>query len=255
MTVAFKVVIPARYGSMRLPGKPLLAIAGKPMIAHVCHCAIAADAEEVIVATDDLRIYDCVMALGLNVVMTATTHQSGTERINEVATQMGWDDNTTVVNLQGDEPLIPIAYIKSVAQALGHQNRAGIATLVTKIKDSTELFDTNIVKVVLDKMGYALYFSRAPIPWNRDTFASNRGELSTAMPYFRHIGVYAYTVRFLKQYCGWQPSVLEAIESLEQLRILYHGGSILAKIVATVPVSGVDTQADLERVEQVMLSR
>jgi 3-deoxy-manno-octulosonate cytidylyltransferase (CMP-KDO synthetase) len=249
----FKVVIPARYGSTRLPGKPLLNIAGQPMIAHVCQRAIEAEAEEVVVATDDQRIFDAVSEMGINVVMTDAGHQSGTERINEVAVQLGWNEDDIVVNLQGDEPLIPSAYIKDVALALGNQQKAGIATLAAEIKDIEEVFNPNSVKVVLNKQGYALYFSRAPIPWDRNSFSATGGEIPQSMPYLRHIGMYVYTVKFLKDYCLWQSSVLETVESLEQLRILWYGEQILVKTVAKTPEPGVDTQADLERVEKVML--
>lgn len=163
MNIPFKVVIPARYGSTRLPGKPLLDIAGQPMIAHVCQRAIEAEADEVVVATDDQRIFDQVAKLGLKVVMTDANHQSGTERITEVAVKMGWSDDDIVVNLQGDEPLIPPAYIKDVALALGGQQQAGIATLAAKIIDPEEIFNPNAVKVVINQAGYALYFSRAAI--------------------------------------------------------------------------------------------
>ncbi len=253
MTIPFKVVIPARYGSTRLPGKPLLDIAGLPMIAHVCQRAIEADAEEIVVATDDQRIYDRVADLGLKVVMTDANHQSGTERINEVAETLAWNEKDIVVNLQGDEPLIPPAYIKDVALALGNQQQAGIATLAAEITENEEIFNPNSVKVVLNNAGYALYFSRAPIPWDRNSFTATSGEVSHAMPYLRHIGMYAYTVKFLKNYCSWQPSVLETVESLEQLRILWYGQPILVKTVTKTPPAGVDTQADLERVEKVML--
>jgi len=252
--IPFKVVIPARYGSTRLPGKPLLNIAGQPMIAHVCQRAIEAEAEEVVVATDDQRIFDSVTELGLNVVMTDPGHQSGTERINEVAEKSGWSDDDIVVNLQGDEPLIPPAYIKEVALALGNQQKAGIATLAAEITDVEEVFNPNSVKVVLNKQGYALYFSRAAIPWDRSSFSATGGNIPQAMPYLRHIGMYAYTVKFLKNYCLWQPSVLETIESLEQLRILWYGEQILVQTVAKAPEAGVDTQADLERVDKVMLA-
>ncbi|KAF3981404.1 MAG: 3-deoxy-manno-octulosonate cytidylyltransferase [Methylococcales symbiont of Hymedesmia sp. n. MRB-2018] len=254
MKKPFKVVIPARYGSTRLPGKPLLNIAGKPMIAHVCQRATEANADEVVVATDDQRIFDNVTKLGIKVVMTDINHQSGTERINEVASQMAWQDDDIIVNVQGDEPLIPSAYIKEVAHALASQTQAGIATLASRILDDTELFNTNAVKVVLDRDDYALYFSRAAIPWNRDSFTANSAELSDLMPYLRHIGMYAYTVKFLKSYCSWQPSVLETVESLEQLRILWQGESILVKTVDIAPEAGIDTQADLERVERVVLN-
>jgi len=253
MSIPFKVVIPARYGSIRLPGKPLLDIAGLPMIAHVCQRAIEAEAEEIVVATDDQRIFDRVVDLGLKVVMTDANHQSGTERINEVAETLGWNEKDIVVNLQGDEPLIPPAYIKDVALALGNQQQAGIATLAAEITENEEIFNPNSVKVVLNNAGYALYFSRAPIPWDRNSFTATGGEISNAMPYLRHIGMYAYTVKFLKNYCSWQPSVLETVESLEQLRILWYGQPILVKTVTKTPQAGVDTQADLERVEKVML--
>jgi 3-deoxy-manno-octulosonate cytidylyltransferase (CMP-KDO synthetase) len=253
MKIPFKVVIPARYGSTRLPGKPLLKIAGKPMIYYVCQRAMEAEAEQVVVATDDQRIFDCVSKMGFKVVMTDKNHQSGTERINEVASYMGWHNDDIVVNVQGDEPLIPSAYIKEVAQALGSQTQAGIATLAARISNKTELFNTNAVKVVLDKAGYALYFSRAAIPWDRDAFAENSAKLSDSMLYLRHIGMYAYTVKFLKDYCSWQPSVLETIESLEQLRILWQGESILVKKVEVTPEAGVDTADDLKRVEKAVL--
>ncbi len=253
MDIPFKVVIPARYASTRLPGKPLLNIAGKPMIAHVCQRALEAKAELVVVATDDQRIYDKVNDLGLKVQMTDLNHQSGTERINQVAEQLGWTDETIVVNLQGDEPLIPPSYIKDVALALGSQKKAGIATLAAKIIEEGEIFNPNSVKVVLNKDNYALYFSRAAIPWDRNSFSLSGGEVSKEMPYLRHIGLYAYTVKFLRDYCSWKSSVLETIESLEQLRILWNGESILVKTVTKTPDAGVDTQADLSRVEEVML--
>jgi len=206
-----------------------------------------------VVATDDQRIYDQVTALGLKVVMTDPNHQSGTERITEVAEKMGWGDEEIVVNLQGDEPLIPPAYIRDVALALGAQNQANIATLAAKITDSEEIFNSNAVKVVLNHAGYALYFSRAAIPWDRNSFSATGGIPSHNMPYLRHIGMYAYRVKFLKEYCSWQPSELENVESLEQLRILWYGQQILVKTVAKAPEAGVDTQADLERVESVIL--
>ncbi len=253
MGISFKVVIPARHASTRLPGKPLLDIAGQPMIAHVCQRAIEADAEAVVVATDDQRIFNKVNSLGFQAVMTDPNHQSGTERINQVAEQLDWAENTIVVNLQGDEPLIPPTYIKEVAQALGSQKKAGIATLAAKILEESEIFNPNAVKVVLNKDDYALYFSRAAIPWDRNSFSLSGGKASKTMPYLRHIGMYAYTVKFLKKYCSWQSSVLETVESLEQLRILWYGEPVLVKTVTKTPEAGVDTQADLERVQKVML--
>lgn len=250
MNTGFKVVIPARYGSTRLPGKPLLDIAGKPMIVHVCQRALEADAEQVVVATDDQRIFDAVGALGLQAVMTDGNHQSGTERIAEVARILGWRDEDIVVNLQGDEPLIPPAYIRDAAQALAGQTRAGIATLAAKIADADEIFNPNAVKVVLDKAGYALYFSRAPIPWNRATFPDNHDPAVSQLPHLRHIGMYAYTVGFLQRYCSWPASPLESVEALEQLRILWHGEKIRVEIVDKTPEAGVDTEEDLRRVAQ-----
>ncbi|MDO9167588.1 MAG: 3-deoxy-manno-octulosonate cytidylyltransferase [Methylobacter sp.] len=252
MSVRFKVVIPARYGSTRLRGKPLLNIAGKPMIAHVCERAQEADADEIIVATDDVRIFQAVSDLGFKAVMTCADHQSGTERIAEVAKLCGWAGDEIIVNLQGDEPLIPPTYIRDVAAALAGQQQAGIATLAAKISDPEEIFNPNAVKVVLNKAGYALYFSRAPIPWERDTFTLTGGKPSGKSPYLRHIGLYAYTVDFLNRYCLWDASMLESVESLEQLRILWHSEAVRVKIVDQTPAAGVDTQEDLLRVEQVL---
>jgi 3-deoxy-manno-octulosonate cytidylyltransferase (CMP-KDO synthetase) len=249
MTLRFKVVIPARFASTRLPGKPLLTIAGKPMIAHVCERAQQAGAEEVVVATDDKRIAQTVNALGIKAVMTRADHQSGTERIAEVAELSGWASHDIIVNVQGDEPLIPPQLISDLAHALAGQQQAGIATLAARILDHDEIFNPNAVKVVLNKDGYALYFSRAPIPWDRDGFAENRKQTSDKMPYYRHIGMYAYTVDFLRHYCQWQASVLETIESLEQLRILWYGEAIKVKVVDKTPAAGVDTMEDLARVE------
>ena len=252
MSVPFKVVIPARYASTRLPGKPLLNIAGKPMIVHVCERAQEAGAEEVIVATDNNEIYQTVSALGIKAVMTRTDHQSGTERLAEVAEQCGWDDDQIIVNLQGDEPLIPPEYVYDVAQILASQQHAGIATLAANIEDHQEIFNPNAVKVVLNKAGYALYFSRAPIPWERDAFSTPDKNPSGKQAYLRHIGMYAYRVDFLKRYCSWESSTLESIEALEQLRILWHGEAIIVKVVAKTQPAGVDTPEDLARVDQLM---
>lgn len=252
MSLRFKVVIPARYASTRLPGKPLLNIAGKPMIAHVCQRALEADAEQTIVATDDERIFQAVCELGIKAVMTRPDHQSGTERIAEVAQLCGWADSEIIVNLQGDEPLIPPAIIREVAAALAGQQQAGIATLAAKIINTEEIFNPNAVKVVLNKAGYALYFSRAPIPWERDAFTLSDRNPSGKLPYLRHIGLYAYRVDFLNRYCSWDASPLESVEALEQLRILWHGQEVLVKIVDQSPEGGVDTQEDLRRVERVL---
>ena len=254
MSLNFKVVIPARYGSTRLPGKPLLMLAGKPMIAHVCARAQEAEAGEIVVATDDDRIYQTVIDLGLQAVMTRTDHNSGTERIAEVARLCGWPVDAIIVNLQGDEPLIAPSAIRDVASVLAGQDLAGMATLAANIVDAEDVFNPNAVKVVLNHRRYALYFSRAPIPWDRDNFSLAGGKLSETMPYYRHIGMYAYTVGFLNRYCQWGACALEAVESLEQLRILWHGEAIAVKIVDTVPPAGVDTEEDVLRVERILSS-
>lgn len=254
MSMPFKVVIPARYASTRLPAKPLLDIAGKPMIAHVCERAFEANAEEIIIATDDARIMEAVTKLGFQAVMTCENHESGTERIAEVAEKLGWSDDTIIVNLQGDEPLLPAEYICQVAHALASQSQAGIATLAATIHELQEMFNPNAVKVVLDKNGYALYFSRAPIPWNRAEFSiPPTPDFRTQG--FRHIGLYAYRVDFLKKYCDWEKSPLEQIEALEQLRILWHGEKILVQVVEKTPPAGVDTTEDLQRVRKILGSR
>jgi len=252
MSLAFKVVIPARYASSRLPGKPLLDIAGKPMIAHVCERAKEANADEVVVATDDQRIFQAVSDLGIKAVMTRVDHQSGTERIAEVARLCGWSDDDVIVNLQGDEPLIPPESIREVATALASQKLAGIATLAANIIDSEEIFNPNAVKVVLNQAGYALYFSRAPIPWQRGVFDQVNRTPTGAQPYLRHIGLYAYRVDFLNRYCSWPASILESVEALEQLRILWQGEAILVKVIDKTPEAGVDTHEDLLRVSRVL---
>lgn len=250
MTQKFKVVIPARYASTRLPGKPLLDIAGKPMIVHVCGKALQAGAEDVVVATDDDRILQAVQSIGIKAVMTRADHQSGTERIAEAAELCGWASDDIIVNLQGDEPLIPPEIIRELAGVLASQHQAGIATLAANIVDQEEIFNPNAVKVVLNKDSYALYFSRAPIPWDRDGFKGQGRDVSGKMPYLRHIGMYAYRLGFLQRYCQWQPSILESVESLEQLRILWQGETIKVKVVDKTPPAGVDTPEDLIRVEQ-----
>ena len=251
----FKIVIPARYASTRLPGKPLIDIAGKPMIVHVCERALATQPQDIVVATDDQRIADVVSAIGVQAIMTATEHNSGTERIAEVAQLCGWDDDDIIVNLQGDEPLIPAEYINEVAQVLAEQKQAGIATLAAAIYEPEEIFNTNAVKVVLDKNNYAMYFSRAAIPWDRDGFQQESVQINSAMPYLRHIGMYAYRVSFLQRYVSWEASSLETVESLEQLRILWQGESIIVKTVLKTPEAGVDTKQDLQRVTQRLLSK
>lgn len=254
MTSAFKVVIPARYGSSRLPGKPLLMIAGKPMVFHVCDRAKEAGAAHIVVATDDRRILEAVNGYGFDAVMTRTTHESGTERLAEVAEIFQWHQDDIIVNLQGDEPLIPAEYIALTAQSLAAQSFAGIATLAAEIIEPEEVFNPNAVKVVLDRFNYALYFSRAAIPWDREIFKHKQVDLLKRDTYFRHIGMYAYRVSFLQRYVRWDTSDLERIEMLEQLRILWEGEKILVAKVTKAPEGGVDTPEDLLRVERALLA-
>jgi 3-deoxy-manno-octulosonate cytidylyltransferase (CMP-KDO synthetase) len=250
--MSFKVVIPARYGSSRLPGKPLLDIAGKPMFAHVYARACESSAEEVLIATDDERIATAARAIGAEVVMTSAQHPSGTDRLQEVARIKGWADDAIVVNVQGDEPLIPAVVIEQVAKNLATAKEAGIATLAEPIKDAAQLFNPNIVKLVRDIHGHALYFSRAPMPWARDAFAKDRSQLPEFSVYLRHLGIYAYRVGFLHAYVSWPAAEIEQIESLEQLRALYHGVKIHVDIAAVELPPGVDTAEDLERVRALL---
>ncbi|MBY5993878.1 3-deoxy-manno-octulosonate cytidylyltransferase [Ferrimonas balearica] len=243
--MGFVVVIPARYASTRLPGKPLAAIAGKPMIQHVAERAQAAGAERVIVATDDQRVVDALDGV-CDVLMTSPDHQSGTERLAEVVETLALADDTIVVNVQGDEPLIPEANIRQLADNLA-QGQAGMATLGVAIEDAEEMHNPNAVKVVCDGAGHALYFSRAPIPWDRDGFAEGPSVSPGAL---RHVGIYAYRAGFIRQYVAWPVSPLETIESLEQLRVLYQGEKIHVAEAIEPPPAGVDTPEDLERVRQ-----
>ena len=245
----FKVVIPARYGSTRLPGKPLLEIAGRPMIRHVVERAAASGADEVVVATDDQRIVDAVRDFGGEACMTGDQHRSGTDRIAEVAEQLGWDDDTIVVNVQGDEPGMPSSLIDQVAGDLAAHHPAGMATLAHTIGDMRTLFDPHAVKMVVDGDGYALYFSRAPIPWHRDEFSRQEGPVPEGVSFLRHIGLYAYRVGFLKRFVAWPHAPLEEAESLEQLRVLWHGERIHVSEAMEEPVPGIDTADDLRRVE------
>jgi 3-deoxy-manno-octulosonate cytidylyltransferase (CMP-KDO synthetase) len=248
-SVGFKIVIPARYGSTRLPGKPLIPIAGKPMIQHVVERANESGAEEILVATDDPRIADVCRGFGAEAVMTGSEHRSGSERISEVIGLRGWGDDVVVVNLQGDEPAMPAALLDQVARDLAGIADLGMSTLATPIFERATLFDPHVVKVVTDANGYALYFSRAPMPWHRDEFLADREKLPTSVSFLRHIGLYAYRVGFLKRYLAWAPSPLEVAESLEQLRVLWHGERIHVAIAASEPGPGVDTDSDLAKAE------
>ncbi len=246
--MSYTIVIPARHGSTRLPGKPLLEIAGKTMVHRVWEQARLSSASEVVIATDDERILHVAREFGANVCMTSEDHPSGTDRLQEVASHFGWDDEQIVVNVQGDEPLIPPAVIDQVALNLGGHERAGIATLCEQITDIEELLNPNAVKVVFGADGLALYFSRATIPWPREQFSDGGQLMPEQGSWYRHIGVYAYRTAFLHQYVSWQPAPPEQLEQLEQLRALYNGVGIhVAEACETVP-AGVDTAADLEAV-------
>jgi 3-deoxy-manno-octulosonate cytidylyltransferase (CMP-KDO synthetase) len=222
------------------------------MVLHVCERAAAAGAEEVIVATDDQRIADAVGHAGYGALLTAVEHASGTDRIAEVAAVRGWPEDALVVNLQGDEPLMPPALVGRVAADLADHDDAAIATIATPIHAHQQLFDPHVVKVVLDADGYAGYFSRAPIPWHRDEFLRGTTTLPAGVPYLRHLGLYAYRAGFLRRFVTWEPSVLERAESLEQLRALWHGERIHVTVVAEPPGQGVDTPDDVERVERIL---
>ncbi|MDN3555659.1 3-deoxy-manno-octulosonate cytidylyltransferase [Halomonas maura] len=245
----FIAVIPARFASTRLPGKPLLEIAGEPMVAHVWRQAQASAAARVVVATDDERIRAAMAGVGAEVVMTRDDHPSGTDRLAEVAERLGLPDEAVVVNVQGDEPLLPPALIDQVAGRLFADPGASIATLAEPIGDVETLFNPNAVKVVRALSGRALYFSRAPIPWDREAFAS-RPELLETDAWLRHIGLYAYRVGFLAEYRDWSPSPLEQLEQLEQLRALHHGHAIQVALASQPHPAGVDTAEDLERVRE-----
>ncbi|PKM05358.1 MAG: 3-deoxy-manno-octulosonate cytidylyltransferase [Gammaproteobacteria bacterium HGW-Gammaproteobacteria-6] len=248
----FHVIIPARYASTRLPGKPLQDIAGKPMIRHVWEQARKSQALSVTVATDDQRIVDACKAFGAEVLLTRDDHPSGTDRLQEVVSHLGLSHEACVVNVQGDEPLIPPALIDQVANTLLNYPQASMATLAEPLHDLDSLFNPNVVKLVTDHDGRALYFSRAPIPWCRDDFARQPKVMPANLPFRRHIGLYAYKVSFLHDYVSWPVSPLETAESLEQLRALWFGSRIQVADALEVPPAGVDTQADLDRVRALL---
>lgn len=246
----FRIVVPARYASTRLPGKPLADICGKPMVVRVLERAQAAGASEVWVATDHAEVRDAVMAAGGQVLITRADHPSGTDRLAEVVERLGWADDDIVVNVQGDEPLIDPALIAAVAQALAADPDAVIATAAHPIHDVTEAFNPNVVKVVCDVRERAMYFSRAPIPWARDAWAVERNVLPPDLPLLRHVGLYAYRVSFLKRYASLPPAPVEHWEALEQLRALWHGFAIRVLRLESAPPAGVDTPEDLARVRE-----
>ncbi len=246
--MSFRIVIPARFASTRLPGKPLRDICGKPMIAHVIERAKLSEAEEVIVATDSKEIAGAIADLDVRVCLTRENHQSGTERLSEVIEQLGFDDEQILINLQGDEPMMPPVCLNQVGQALEEDNNVKMATLCTPLTDIDELFDPHTVKVVRDINNFALYFTRAAVPWSRECFTETPGEMPKNQDYQRHIGLYGYRAGFIRQYLDWQSSDIEKTESLEQLRVLYYGEKIKVITAETPPGPGVDTLEDLNRV-------
>ena len=245
---AFIVVVPARYASSRFPGKPLAEIAGLPMVVQVAQRAAASGAERVIVATDDERIRDAASAYGVAAILTSTAHATGTDRLAEAVERLRLDDATIVVNVQGDEPLLSPALMREVAALLAAHPDAAIATACHRIDDAADAFNANVVKVVLDRARYALYFSRAPIPWARDAFASARDAIPPSVDMYRHYGLYAYRAGFLRTFPSLERAPIEAHEALEQLRALWHGYRIVVAIADAAPAPGVDTPEDLERV-------
>ncbi|WP_448906383.1 3-deoxy-manno-octulosonate cytidylyltransferase [Haemophilus parahaemolyticus] len=249
--MSFTVIIPARYASSRLPRKPLADIAGKPMIQHVWEKAQQAGANRVIIATDHEEIEQVAKTFGAEVCMTSTEHNSGTERLAEVIEKMAIADDEIIVNVQGDEPLIPPVIIQQIAQNLA-ENQVNMATLAVKLETKEELFNPNCVKVITDQKGMALYFSRAAIPFARDYFTDCNDAFVSSQPYLRHIGIYSYRAKFVNQYIRWQPTVLEKLESLEQLRALWYGEKIHVELAKEAPQVGVDTLEDLERVRAIL---
>ena len=250
-TAQFTVLIPARYASTRLPGKPLADLAGKPMVVRVAERASASGAARVVVATDDTRVRDAVVAHGYAACMTRTDHATGTDRLAEAAQQLGLADDDIVVNVQGDEPLLDAALIRRMAALLAARPDAAIATACHPIDDVAEAFNPNVVKVVLDAAGYALYFSRATIPWARDAFAATQATLPAGLPIYRHYGLYAYRRAFLRAFPTLAPAPIERFEALEQLRALWHGYRIAVEVTHGTPAPGIDTPADLARAREI----
>ncbi|HSW81878.1 MAG TPA: 3-deoxy-manno-octulosonate cytidylyltransferase [Usitatibacter sp.] len=248
MEPAFTVVIPARMRSTRLPGKMLADIGGKPLVAWVAERAKASGAKAVCIATDHDDIARAVTSLGWQALKTSEAHETGTDRLAEAAALLGLAPDEIVVNVQGDEPLIDPRLIREVAARLAARPEASIATAAAPIESAATFFDPNVVKVVTDAAGFAQYFSRAPIPFARDSFAKSRDALPPGLPALRHIGIYAYRVRFLREYASLQPTAAERFEALEQLRALGHGHRIAVALWHAPMEAGVDTKEDLERV-------
>lgn len=248
--VKFQVIIPARFASTRLPGKVLAPIGGKPMIQRVYENASASGAESVWIATEDKQVKEAAEAFGAKVCMTSASHQSGTERIAEVCEQLNFPADAIVVNLQGDEPFMPSENIKLVAADLAKFPEASVSTVCERIHSIDDVFNPNVVKVVMDKDGYALYFSRAPIAWDRAHFDNEPRSLASPIEHFRHLGIYAYRAGFLPTFLNWPGSYLEKVESLEQLKVLWNGGKIHLALSDLPSGISIDTHADLVAAEK-----
>lgn len=246
MNQSIKLVIPARYASTRLLGKPLRLIAGKPLIQHVYEAALNTDLGEIIIATDDERIAETCNHFSADVCMTSSEHESGSDRLAEVVTRYNWGDDTIIINLQGDEPLTPASCLQQVAENLQTHPEASIATLATPLLDNEEYENPNIVKVVRSSIGMALYFSRANIPFQREN------EQAASSFALRHLGIYAYRAKFLKDFASMEQSPIEKLEKLEQLRAMWHGKLIHVDIAKELPGHGVDTEEDLQAIEQLL---
>lgn len=249
---SFIVGIPARYASQRLPGKPLRELAGKALIAHVIERAKESAAEAVVVAADDERVAEAAREAGAEVCMTDADCASGTDRLAQCAERLGWPDDRIVVNLQGDEPLLPGRWLDRAAGALARHAEAKVATLAVPEHDASAVFNPNVVKVAVDDDGLALYFSRAPVPWHRERFREPPARLPEQGTWFRHVGLYAYRAGYLRELADMTPAVLEQVEQLEQLRVLAAGDRIHVSIVDHAPPAGVDTEEDLARLEALL---
>ncbi len=253
--MSFTVVIPARYASTRLPGKLLEKLRGKPILQRVYECVTRSHADSIIIATDDERIAKAVREFGGDVCMTSISHHSGTQRIAEVIQVRKISADTIIVNVQGDEPFMPVACIEQVAELLAENTQAVMATLCTPLTSEEEIFDSNVVKVVANKVGEAMYFSRATIPWYRSDYEDsecrklNSEHLKNT---FRHIGIYAYRASFVQKYVDYPPSPLEEIEMLEQLRVLWYGHKVIVAEAKKIPGPGIDTASDLEKAKTLL---
>jgi 3-deoxy-manno-octulosonate cytidylyltransferase (CMP-KDO synthetase) len=245
--MGFRVIIPIRYAAKRLPGKALIEIAKKPMVQHVYERALQSGAESVVIATDDERIQQVAEGFGATVCITSPEHPSGTERLAEAVVALGYDDDEIVVNVQGDQPLLPPSVIHQVANNLMMHDNTKVATLCAPITHAEQIINPNIVKVVMNRRGFALYFSRAPIAWEQGKYPPKANQTLSG-EHFRHIGLYAYRVGFLQEYLSWESCVLEEMESLEQLRVLWNGGRIHVAIAKEPVPIGVDTEADLDKI-------